>query len=176
MARQSIEEHIEKTFIKLMESRPVDEIDVQLLCKSVDISRQVFYYHYKNIYDVVLAIYAKEQLEINLEDDEHDIIERFINLLFRNEKMNRDIVNSSCEEVIRNLGFSFIYGAFAAFYEKNGINVDDRLEISLLLASALSQEILRLFKDETYSKKDIQDKLFKYLDYRFFQDILLKYK
>lgn len=176
MPNFNIEENIKKTFIKLMETRSIDEIDVQLLCSTLGITRQAFYYHFKNIYDVVLSIYEYDQLVLNPEDDEQDIISRFINYLFRREKMNREIANSSCEDVIKNYGFSYFYAGFAAFYENNHLKVDDKIQISRFLASALSNEILRLFKDENYRKQDIEEKVFRYLDFKFFKGILDKYK
>ena len=45
---------------ELMETKPLDTITVKELTEKVGINRQTFYYHYKNIYDLLMDIYLNE--------------------------------------------------------------------------------------------------------------------
>ena len=56
------ENSIQVNFLKLLNKYKIDDINVDLLCKTVGIKRQTFYYHYKNVYDLIYSIFILENL------------------------------------------------------------------------------------------------------------------
>ena len=56
-----IEAKFQLGLIKLIKEMPLDEINVVLLCEHVKSNRQTFYYHFRDISDVVESIFLKEK-------------------------------------------------------------------------------------------------------------------
>ena len=54
---KNTEEEIKKTFINLLKNHDIESIDVRMICEALNIKRQSFYYHYKNIYDVIYSLF-----------------------------------------------------------------------------------------------------------------------
>ncbi len=47
---------------QMMEQMPLDEINVTTLCEKCGVHRQTFYYHYRNIYDLIGEIFLDEKI------------------------------------------------------------------------------------------------------------------
>ena len=75
------EKNIQETFLKLLETNEVDEIDVQLIATTLKIKRQTFYYHYKNMYDLIYSIYKSKVLYVNDAKSIDSIIKTFLKFL-----------------------------------------------------------------------------------------------
>ena len=75
------EKNIQETFLKLLETHEVDEIDVQLIATTLKIKRQTFYYHYKNMYDLIYSIYKSKVLYVNDAKSIDSIIKTFLKFL-----------------------------------------------------------------------------------------------
>ena len=57
------EDSIQKEVLRLTNEISFDKINVNLVCKNLDITRQAFYYHYENIFDVIYAIYLSNPIK-----------------------------------------------------------------------------------------------------------------
>ena len=75
---KDIEAKLKEKFVELLKVRNLDEIDVNLLCEEINIKRQSFYYHYKNIFDLVYDI-VKEKPFVIIETNK---IDRFYSKLW----------------------------------------------------------------------------------------------
>lgn len=60
-----IEEKYQQGLKQLIKEKPLDEINIVLLCKLVKSNRQTFYYHYRDLSDVVESILLKEKIKYN---------------------------------------------------------------------------------------------------------------
>lgn len=49
--------HFGKTFLKLLETHSIDEITISQLCEKSNYSRETFYYHFKDKYDLIRWIH-----------------------------------------------------------------------------------------------------------------------
>lgn len=56
-------EKIESSFLTLLQSKEFEKITVKNICESSQINRSTFYFHYKDIYDLM------EQIEIKFSDE-----------------------------------------------------------------------------------------------------------
>lgn len=52
-----------ETLQKMMETTPLDEINVTSVCEACGVHRQTFYYHYRNIYDLLDEIFLGEKVK-----------------------------------------------------------------------------------------------------------------
>ena len=98
MVKKKTEKLIQEKFLKLLESKSIDEIDINMICKNLKIKRQTFYYHYKNIYDVILSFYFDDSIEYKSVKYE-DIVQETVNYLFKNEEFNREVSHSNAKDI-----------------------------------------------------------------------------
>ena len=57
-----IEQKYQEGLKKLINENELDEINVVMLCAAIKSNRQTFYYHYRDISDVVESIFLKEKI------------------------------------------------------------------------------------------------------------------
>ena len=50
---------------KMMESMPLDEISVTTLSKRCGVSRKTFYYHFRDVYDLLTLVFLDEKITAN---------------------------------------------------------------------------------------------------------------
>lgn len=49
-----------QTFLHILKNKPLDRITVKDICEQCEINRNTFYYYFKDIYDVLEAIFEDE--------------------------------------------------------------------------------------------------------------------
>lgn len=78
---------IEKSFIKLLEQKPISKITVKEITESSGVSRMTFYYHFESVYD--LARHVSEQAVIKNESSSINAKDVLINIFnsFYDEKI-----------------------------------------------------------------------------------------
>ena len=60
---------IKRVFLKLIYTKPIETINVSSICDELEIKRQTFYYHYRDIFELVDSIF---------EDYTNELINKFI--------------------------------------------------------------------------------------------------
>ncbi len=156
---KNTEQEIKKAFINLLKTHDIESIDVKMICDSLNIKRQSFYYHYKNIYDVIYSFFESNDLKINETDDFDTIIINLINYLFLNEDFNREILKSSAKDVLEEFSFSYLYRALNNLLKSYDLRIDGIKDISRYLSKATSSQILYYFGHEDYLKDEIYQKI-----------------
>ena len=156
---KNTEEEIKKTFINLLKNHDIESIDVRMICEALNIKRQSFYYHYKNIYDVIYSLFEGNELKVNDGDDFETIIINLINYLFSNEDFNREILKSSAKDVLEEFSFSYLYRSKNNILKMYDLRIDGIRDISRYLSKATSSQILYYFAHEDYLKDEIYQKI-----------------
>lgn len=157
--KKTIEKTIKTTFLNLLETNDIESIDVKLICDTLGIKRQSFYYHYKNIYDVICALYADDELEVGESDSLEVIIKTLINYLYKNEDFNKDVLNSGAKDILEEYTFSYLYRAFNIYLEKYDLRIDSKKDISRFFSKAIAEQLLYYFAHGDYDKEEIYKKL-----------------
>ena len=117
MVKKKTEKLIQEKFLKLLESKSIDEIDINMICKNLKIKRQTFYYHYKNIYDVILSFYFDDSIEYKSVKYE-DIVQETVNYLFKNEEFNREVSHSNAKDILNEFIYSNLYKTMILYLKK----------------------------------------------------------
>lgn len=91
---------------KLMATEPLDSITVQRLTQICGVNRQTFYYHFRNIYDLLTWIYLNESVE-NL--DNVASWEEALTYIFSYVKQNSAFVQNTLASAGRELFIEFLY-------------------------------------------------------------------
>ena len=114
-----IETKYQEGLKKLLKEKSLDEINVVMLCDSVKSNRQTFYYHYRDISDVVESILLKEKIGYGKKlFDFESITKAAVAFINSNYIFLNSIYNSYASDKINSYFYSYFYQHIAAF-QKN---------------------------------------------------------
>lgn len=157
---KNVEKEIKNKFLSLLNTRRIDEIDVQLIASELKITRQTFYYHYKNIYDLVYSIIIDEQLEPFAGETLEEVGSNLLNLFFNKEEFYKEILDSSAREILEDMTYSYFYKSLNLYLKGDQrLSIDARKDVSSFISYGLSNYFLIYFKYDNYAKEDIKEKL-----------------
>lgn len=164
--KKKTEDLIQQRFLKLAEIMPIDEIDVNMICNGLKIKRQTFYYHYKNIYDVILYLYSHDSIfKDNIKKIEYsEIIEKTVGYLFLREDFNREVINSNSNDILKEFIYSNLYKAIILYLKKYKLNISQKREEAIFLAKSLSEYISYLFQNVRNDESEIIEKVLRFLN------------
>ncbi|HKL73087.1 MAG TPA: TetR/AcrR family transcriptional regulator [Candidatus Onthovivens sp.] len=167
------EEQIKNTLIELLSTTHIDEVNVNEICSLLNIKRQTFYYHYSNIFDVLMSIFQDISFEFKEDESLESFIKRLLDLLFLNVDFNKEIAKSNSKEIILTLYEGFYYRYFLGYLKKYQLTLDEVKDLAKYYSSSLNSQTFYLFTNDNYSKEDIIHKLTKLLNQEDI-DILVK--
>lgn len=92
---------------EMMLSKPLEAINVTVLCDKCGCHRQTFYYHYQDIYDLLAAIFLNEKIEgLDEASDTESTLYAFLAYSKDNFVFLRSTYNSAAHDLVDD----FIYG------------------------------------------------------------------
>lgn len=153
--KKKTETLIQEKLIKLLDNYKIDEIDISMICDSLKIKRQTFYYHYKNIYDVIYSIYYEKQIKFKKSTDFNSILKDAITFLFNEEYLSREVLTSNAKDVLSEFLYSSLYKEINLYLKKFKLTLDQRRKESVFISKSVSEYILYLFKNEELTCDDI---------------------
>ena len=96
---------IMQTFLHILKNKPLDRITVKDICEQCEINRNTFYYYFKDIYDVLEAIFEDEVRLVMDEAKEgvtfHDAYARVAAIILNNREAIMHIYASENGRVLR---------------------------------------------------------------------------
>lgn len=167
---------IQRTFLKLLNTYKIDEIDVNMICKTLSIKRQTFYYHYRSLYDVVVSIYYSKSLKAKRYTDFKKIIEDLGGFLFKDADFNRDIIDSNVKEVLVTYLISFMQKSIVNLLSTYEISKEAKMDIGRFISYGVVNQALYYFKNDEYSLNDIVSKILIYMNDHAIDRILVNYR
>lgn len=160
---------IKETFISLLDKYDLDDIDVQKICSTLKIQRQTFYYHFKNIYDLIFSIYCDKRINKPLDNNLNSIIYNIFDFLYLNQSFNILIAKSNASDVLLDFISSYISLYLFKILDRYNLGLNDKKEINKFFCNAISVQILYFFSINEYSIKEGCNKM-----QYFFNDDILK--
>ncbi|MDD2398375.1 MAG: TetR/AcrR family transcriptional regulator C-terminal domain-containing protein [Bacilli bacterium] len=115
-----------KALKTLMATQPLDTITVKKISEMCKVNRQTFYYHFRNIYDLLTWIYLNETVE-NI--DHVTSWEEALTFVFRYVNDNAAFISNTLSSAGRELFIEFLYNTTYTMQlrELNRIDVDNVL-------------------------------------------------
>lgn len=105
-----IETKYQEGLKRLLKEKPLDEVNVVMLCDLVKSNRQTFYYHYRDISDVVESILLKEKIGYGKKlYDFESILKASLAFINSNYTFLNSIYNSYASEKISSYFYSYFY-------------------------------------------------------------------
>ncbi len=164
----STEKDIQNTFKKLLDKYEFNEIDVNKICLSLNIKRQTFYYHFKNIYDVIFSIYCYQKIQEAYENELNSIVRNIFTFLFSDQSFNLIIAKSNANDVLNNFLANYIYNSMNKILDKYNLRINDKKDISRFFSKGLAEQCLYYFSQNDYSINEAT----KRISYIFNEDVL----
>ena len=162
------EKEIQKAFEKLLDKYEFNEIDVNKICSSLNIKRQTFYYHFKNIYDVIFSIYRYQKIQDSYDNDLNSITRNIFNFLFKNQSFNLVIAKSNANDILNNFIASYISIMLTRLLDKYNLRINDKKDIARFFSKGISEQCIYYFAQNEYS---INESV-KRISYLFNDDVL----
>ena len=95
---------------QLMKTTPLDEINVVMLCEHVKSNRQTFYYHYRDISDVIESILLKERVGYGIRPyDFENIIKPLVAYINANTPFLVAVASSFASDKLEQFYYSYFY-------------------------------------------------------------------
>ncbi len=112
---------------KLMSKESLDTITVKRLSELCKINRQTFYYHFRDIYDLLTWVYLNESIkELEIARDFKDALQ----VAFDYIKKNTSFVKGTLDSAGHDLFFDFIYSAIYRFEMNFASRLDAKSQLS----------------------------------------------
>lgn len=125
---------------KIIETKPLEEINVVMLCDEVDSNRQTFYYHFRDIADVVESIFLRDLNLIGKRINDYDsALKEMINYINTNYKFVEAINKSYASDRFESFMYSYFYMKIGTLLKNHNIvGLDMVRYISVLSAHELA--------------------------------------
>lgn len=160
------EQELANALKELMSKESLDSITVKRLTDICNIKRQTFYYHFRDIYDLLIWIFLNEDLSKNKEVDKwQDAVKVITKYVTKNKRFVQNTLSSAGKELFEQFISSYLYTItlkiFAKYDTKNSIPSDDkRLFVSYYVSGISSVIIIWIEK----GMKENEEQLIKRLE------------
>ena len=125
---------------KLIKEKPLDEINVVMLCDECNSNRQTFYYHFRDISDVVESIFLKAKVGYAKKLlDYEPILKEMVNYINANYNFVSAINKSYSQEKLYSFMFSYFYSRIGALLKNHKI---DGIEITRYMSTLSANELI----------------------------------
>lgn len=162
---ERVEERIKSAFFKLLKKKNLEDIDVSKLSDASGITRQAFYYHFKDLNDLIFSIYIDKEIKNSSLSSFSDILNDLLDFLYDDEKFNKEIINSSSSYILSDITYYFLFRSFSLYLSKFKIlteknnSKDYRKILSRFLANSVNEEVLSLFIEKTNTRQSIFEEI-----------------
>lgn len=120
------------SLIKLLSQKPLDKVTVKDIIEDCGVNRQTFYYHFKDIYDLVDWIFLEMASEFLEGKETYDTWQQgFTQILygvFRNRRLIMNAYNSLSREQVERFLYALTYDLLLGVVEEEAVDVPIREE------------------------------------------------
>lgn len=162
------EAKLKYTLKAMMETMPLEDINVTALCKKCGCHRQTFYYHYQDIYDLIAAIFLNEDLSIvERAKDTKKALVAMLNYV----KANFSFLRSTYNSAARDLTDDFVYGKinaklFSLWVEdpENTLRKEGTRNAARRFSRVVADEFCYWFKDAKFTVERFSRHMNRFID------------
>ena len=125
---------------KLLKEKPLDEINVVMLCDAIKSNRQTFYYHFRDISDVVESIFLKAKVGYAKKLlDYEPILKEMITYINNNYNFVSAINKSYSQEKLYSFMFSYFYSRIGMLLKNHRV---EGMEITRYMSTLSAHELI----------------------------------
>lgn len=142
---------ITATFLNLLEQKPLSKITVKNIVEGCGISRNTFYYHYKDIYDLADDFFKTETAKVVSQNPVHDHWQegclQSMHYLVEHSMIIHNVFNSISLEIIKAYLFKVAHSLLMTFSDKTTEGCYVPLEDKTFIANFYSHAFVGTFLD-----------------------------
>ncbi|MCQ2795343.1 MAG: TetR/AcrR family transcriptional regulator [Bacilli bacterium] len=142
---------IKETLKRLLETNSLSDITVQKLCKEAGINRQIFYYHYTDIEDVLNDYFLNEKINgLDKANAWPDLVHAILMYARSNRQLILKTLKSKASGAVEAFFFNNLYHKGKKFIERQygaTLEKNDIREVAKLMSDSLSREMARLLSN-----------------------------
>lgn len=163
--------------IELLKEKSLEEINVVLLCDYVKSNRQTFYYHYRDISDVVENIFLKEKISSSYKIlDFQTLTKNIIAYINSNYSFLSQIAKSYANDKLKEFFFTYYYKHISdSFKSKKSKLSNDLFIVNRYISNICSNELTFWVMTKRKEKPQLLQKglitLWNYLSNQYIEDL-----
>ncbi|MFV0341958.1 MAG: TetR/AcrR family transcriptional regulator [Anaerocolumna sp.] len=115
---------------KLLENKPLEKISVRDITEDSEVNRQTFYYHYKDVYDLIEGIFLEEGTKVLGDYKRYDSFQQGFVQIFYYILENQRLVLSAYHSLGRERLERFLYGEVHKLIIRVVSNESNSLDVS----------------------------------------------
>ena len=150
---------IEESFIRLLNERPLDKITIKDIVDDCGISRMTFYYHFKDIYDLIEWAFEEEASRILEGKKDYDTWQQGYLRIFEDLNANKpfimNVYRSISREKVENYLYRITYDLLIHVINEKAKGMNVRDEDKKFLANFYKYAFVGLVLD--WIKHDMKD-------------------
>lgn len=133
----------------LMQTTPLDLISVKTLTEKCSLNRQTFYYHFRNLYDLLMWIFLNEQITTDVINVDEALTILF-DYLEDEESFIENALNSAAKDLVMEFLFNKIYNMNLSLFKKGRVLFDVKIiqYYARFLAAGLANIIIAMINEE----------------------------
>ena len=153
----------------MLNTMPLEKINVTALCKKCGCHRQTFYYHYQDIYDLVAAICLNDDLSaVDEAKDAKGVILGFLDYIEENFSFLRAAYNSAAKDLIDDFIFGktnvALMNVWVKESKKLGLKKEGIRSAARRFSHFLADEFGNCFKDQKLTPERFKVKMVRFAD------------
>lgn len=167
-AREKTKYHLIKSIKEIMQKKPLDQITIQEIVSNANITRQTFYRHFKDKYDLVTWYFEKEALKNIYQIGKSCSLKQGLSDKFRFMKKEKVFFMASFKSKDANSLIQYDMNLIYKFYkeiliDKCDIKIDDDIDFLLRFYSygAVNMIVRWVNNGMDISPEDLADKMIK---------------
>ena len=163
-----MKERIAREFAELARTKSIDKITVKDIVEACHITRQTFYYHFQDIYDLIAAIFLNESMRLL---DKAKSAKESIKALLNYAKENFAFLRSTYNSAARDLTDDFLFGKINAKLlslwgkdETLDLKIEGKRSVARRFAHFVADEFGYCFKDPKLTPEKFSRRMSKFAD------------
>lgn len=151
---------------EMMQSHPLEEINVTALCKKCNVHRQTFYYHYQDIYDLIAAIFLNEDLsDLEAAKDVKGVLKCLSKYIYTNFSFLCSTYNSAARDLTDDFLFGKLNAKLFALWSKDkamGLSINGARNLARRFSHLVSDEYGFCFRNPALTPDSFQSTITKF--------------
>lgn len=140
---QVLQQGIKELVLKM----PIDEITVTTLCDYCHVNRQTFYYHFRDISDLLSSIFlTRSRSLMNLKISWDDMVVLLLDYVFKNFNYLVVISKSSAQDILKDFFYDIVYVRVSQEIDNNPMykemHKEDKQFVARIFSEAASSELI----------------------------------
>ncbi|OQA79040.1 MAG: hypothetical protein BWY30_00318 [Tenericutes bacterium ADurb.Bin239] len=137
---------------KFMATMPLDTISVINITKDCKVNRQTFYYHFRNIYDLLTWVFLNEEIEKPSNDELEEAIFIVLRYVKYNEALIANTLASAAKDLVREFLFNYLYNVSLSYLAKKDpedkLTINERKLLARVYGAGLASSVISWFEGE----------------------------